>query len=239
MILAGGRGTRLNEHTKEHNKCMLKFGEKHLIEYSLENALKLAVTQLVIVVGHLAERIINRFGNSYEEIPIKYVFQREQRGLVHAIKCSRETIGDADFLLLLGDEFFIEPEHEALMEEYNKGDSLAVCGVIRVDDRNQISKTYSILFDKETKQIFRLIEKPQNPTNSLMGTGNILFKNKILDYIEQTPINQKRKEQELPDLIQCAIDDGKKVVYRLMGSTYVNVNTLEDITIIKEQLMKK
>jgi dTDP-glucose pyrophosphorylase len=67
-----------------------------------------------------------------------------------------------------------------------------------------------------------------------MGTGNVLFNNKIYDYIEKTPIHHFREERELPDLIQCAIDDGKKVLYHVLDSKYVNVNTEDDITIIND-----
>ena len=65
LILAGGNGKRLKDNTADSNKCMLKFGGKYLIQYSLDNAVKLDVTEIVIVVGYLAEQIINEFGNCY------------------------------------------------------------------------------------------------------------------------------------------------------------------------------
>jgi len=43
------------------------------------------------------------------------------------------------------------------------------------------------------------------------------------------PINQNRQERELPDLIQCAIDDGLAVKSFDIGDGYVNINTPEDI----------
>ncbi|MCX6748467.1 MAG: sugar phosphate nucleotidyltransferase [Candidatus Pacearchaeota archaeon] len=233
LILAGGRGKRLNEYTKEENKCMLQHKGKPLIEYSLDNALKIGVQKIIIVVGYLPESIINHYGNFYKGVPIRYVFQKEQLGVVHAIGCAKQELSDSDFLLFLGDEFLLNPDHKNLIETFIKEDAFVVCGVIKVDNRNQISKTYSILYDKESKQIFRLIEKPKNPTNNLMGTGNIVFKKEILDYLEKTPINQQRGEQELPDLVQCAIDEGKKVFFHQIGETYINVNTPEDILIQK------
>ena len=233
LILAAGRGKRLKDSAVHTNKCMLKFGGKHLIEYSLENAAKLRVKEIVIVVGYLAEQIINTFGNKYSGITIKYVIQSEQKGLVDAIKCAEDTIDKSDYILLLGDEFFYEPEHENMLRIFNKVESFAICGIIEVDDMSQISKTYSVLFDKESKKIKRLIEKPKSPQNNLMGTGNVMFDNAIFKYIDMTPINQKRGEKELPDLIQCAIDDGKIVLYHQLSSKYVNVNTPDDITIIK------
>ena len=235
LILAGGRGKRLGEHTNEINKCMLEFGGKPLIGYSLENAAKIRVDEIVIVVGHMAELIINKIGINYKGIPIKYVIQKEQKGLVHAIGCSKSTIGDADIALFLGDEFFINPDHVATLKEFVESDAFAVCGVVNVEDKKQISKTYSLLIDQSSNQVIRLIEKPKNALNNLKGTGNCIFKNKIFDYIDVTPTNQKRGEKELPDLIQCAIDDGKKVFYHILSSKYVNVNTPEDIDIIEKE----
>mgnify|MGYP006977938104 CR=1 FL=1 len=43
-----------------------------------------------------------------------------------------------------------------------------------------------------------------------MGTGNCIFKNEILNYVPQTPINPIRSEKELPDFIGCAVNDNKK-----------------------------
>jgi NDP-sugar pyrophosphorylase family protein len=235
LILAGGRGKRLGEVTDDINKAMLTFGERHLIEYSLDNAVNLAVREIVIVVGYMAEQIINAFGNRYHDIPVKYVIQREQKGLVHAIECSRAAVEQADFLLLLADEFFIKPEHAAFLRFFRESRAFAVCGVVTVDDMSRIGKTYSVLADGQSKRVFRLVEKPKNPMNNIMGTGNIFFKNDIFDYIPLTPINQLRQEKELPDLIQCAIDDGKAVLYFPLASTYVNVNTPEDILVLKEK----
>jgi dTDP-glucose pyrophosphorylase len=72
------------------------------------------------------------------------------------------------------------------------------------------------------------VEKPRRSINQYQGTGNIIFSNRILDYIEYTPINQARNEKELPDLIQCAIDDGHIVQSFLVGGRYININTPED-----------
>ena len=85
----------------------------------------------------------------------------------------------------------------------------------------------------KNKKIIRLIEKPRKPLNNLMGTGVCIFNNKIFDKINYTPIHYLRKEKELPDLIQTAIDDGEEVEYFEIKSPYVNVNTPKDIKYVK------
>ncbi len=115
-------------------------------------------------------------------------------------------------------------------------DVFALCGIVEVADLTQISKTYAIIYDEHSHQIFRLIEKPRRALNPLMGTGNCVFKNEIFDYIAHTPINQKRNEKELPDLIQCAIDDGKLAKLFDVGGKYININTIEDISLLEQQM---
>ena len=55
-----------------------------------------------------------------------------------------------------------------------------------------------------------------------------MFSNAILSYIDVCPVNQARGEKELPDLIQCAIDDGRPVKTHRVPAEYVNVNTTDD-----------
>lgn len=235
LILAGGRGSRLEPLTEATNKCMLPLAGRPLVEYSLENARLAGADEIVLLVGHLAEQIINAFGNVWQGLPIRYVIQWEQRGLVHAIECARPTIGDDDFMLFLADEVLIEPRHRTMIETFRSQDLCVLCGVIEVQDRSQISKTYAIIRG-EDDTIYRLIEKPPRPMNDVMGTGNCVFSRRIFDYIERTPINQQRGEKELPDLIQCAIDDGQAVKAFFVGSRYVNVNTPDEIGRAEEAL---
>jgi len=232
LILAGGRGERLGGKTENRNKCMLRIGEKPLIEYSLACAANADVEEIVIVVGYKAEEIINTYGNVFKDKPIKYVLQFEQKGLVHAIECSKIAIGDDDFMLMLGDEVFINPRHKEMISKYKKEDLFGLCGVLMVKDRSIVSKTYGII-QGEDNRIYRLIEKPKHPVNNIMGTGNCIFKNQIFFYIGETPINQKRGEKELPDLIQCTIDDGHIVKSFNICNNYINVNSLEELKSIE------
>lgn len=224
LVLAGGRGRRLEARSAERNKCMLEFAGRPLIEYSLDHCASIAPDEIVIVVGYLAEQIINHYGNAYRGIRIRYAIQREQKGLVHAIETAAPFLGQSDFMLFLADEILLEPNHAAMLERYRRGDVFGLCGVTFPADPRAVTNTYAVLEDQEGR-ILRLIEKPRRPLNDCQGTGNILFHHGILDYLARTPINQGRNERELPDLIQCAIDDGHIVRSFVVGGRYININT--------------
>lgn len=228
LILAGGRGKRLEGRSAECNKCMLEFAGKPLIEHSLDHCARLAPDEIVVVVGYLAEQIINHYGNSYGGTRIRYAIQREQRGLVHAIETAAPFLGSSDFMLFLADEILLEPNHAAMMERFRAGGIFALCGLTTPEDPEAVRKTYAV-FEDQNGRILRLVEKPRRAINPYQGTGNIVFSNRILDYIAYTPINQARNEKELPDLIQCAIDDGHIVKSFPVGGRYININTPEDV----------
>ncbi len=237
LILAGGRGKRLDELSIQRNKCMIPIKGQPVIEYSLNCAVNAGIDEIIIVVGYRAEEIINTYGNSYKNKKIKYVIQWEQKGLVHAIECAKKVIGGDDFLLLLGDEVLVNPRHKAMLQEFQKSDLFIICGVLTVENKELIRRTYTLIHD-ENHIIYRLVEKPRNPFNYFMGTGDCVFKNAIFDYIEVTPIHHERKEKELPDLIQCAIDDGKTVKSFIICDRYSNINFEDDI-VMAETFFKK
>lgn len=231
LVLAAGRGKRLAEHSEKHNKCMLRLFDKPLVQYSFENAVRAGVDEIVVVVGYGAEEIINEFGNRFDGIRVRYVIQHDPKGLVHAIESGRTALAGSDFLLFLADEILHQPRHAEMVRVFDERSLFVVCGVVQEPNPAEIRKTYALIQNDADRRVYRLIEKPRRPPNQIRGTGNCIFRAGILDYLELTPINPYRQEKELPDLIQCAIDDGYPVISFDIGAAYINVNSAEDIEI--------
>lgn len=233
LILAAGRGNRLEDKTSGMNKCMFELNNKPIIEHNLDRASEInTITEIVIVVGYRAEEIISKYGTNYKDKQIRYVIQTEQKGLVHAIGCAKKVLAGQDFFLMLGDEVLIKSRHRDIVKEFNEIDIFGFCGVIRRyrGDSEKISKTYTIMFSGAW-WINRLIEKPTYFPNLFQGTGHCIFKNEILNYIDECPIHIRRGrgEKELPDLIQCAVDNGKEIRHFIIADDYFNINTLDDL----------
>ena len=238
LILAGGRGSRLNKLTEDKNKSMLKLFEKPLIEYNLNHAVMLKVKEIIIVVGYKKEEIIRHIGKEYRGIKVSYVVQPKPRGVVNAIECARESLGSDDFVLMLADEIVPEARLKEMHSQFIKKNLFVLCGVVFENDKSSISKTYAAMVN-EMGRVFRLIEKPRFPINKIKGTGHCFLKNEMLDYIERTPINANRGERELVDWIQCAVDEGKNVFVYKISEGYVNINTEDDFNLAKKLLMNK
>ncbi len=68
IILAAGRGKRLIPLTDNMPKCLLKVGNRRIIEYQLESLSRVGIKDIVIVTGHLAENIKEFCGNSFKYV---------------------------------------------------------------------------------------------------------------------------------------------------------------------------
>ena len=241
LILAGGRGSRLEDWTENKNKSMIKLYEKPLIEYNLDHAVEANVSEIVIVVCYKKEEIIKNVGDEYKGVKVTYVKISEDKikeGLVTGIEVAKKAINGSDFILMLADEIVIEARLKEMIRKFKREELFAVCGVVSEKDKSSISKTYTAMVN-EKGRVFRLIEKPKIIINSLKGTGHCILRNEIFNYIERTPINAFRKQKELVDLIQVSIDDGKKVYVYPIAKGYVNVNTKEDFELAKELIKKR
>nr|WP_237561659.1 sugar phosphate nucleotidyltransferase [Halorubrum halophilum] len=88
------------------------------VTHVFETVVDAGVDRLVVIVGYEVGRIVDRFGDAFEVVPITYVYQRERLGLGHAVLQAEQHV-DGTFLLVNGDNVFagsVEPAIEAVEE---------------------------------------------------------------------------------------------------------------------------
>ncbi len=237
LVLAAGEGKRLTELKLRH-KSFAKINGKCVIDYSLDMLAdqKGAITEIVIVVGHNADSIVDYLGNSYKGINLKYVVQKERLGIAHAIMTAKDSLED-DFVLCLADEILINNKLDKMIESFQAEKTiLCMCGVINNKDDFSMKP---IAYDMdEFGNVICVREKPDHYKNELRGVGECVFSYRALDYLQYLKPNPKRGEYEMGDFIQLLIDRadrtsrcGELDVVRTfeIADDYVNVNRPTDI----------
>ena len=86
VILAAGKGSRLQSEKTEIPKALRRVGDKTLIEHVLSGIDFVKPEDITIVIGVLGEKIQDYLGDRYH-----YVWQKEQHGTAHAMLCAEET----------------------------------------------------------------------------------------------------------------------------------------------------
>src|SRR3989338_5870458 len=115
IILAAGRGTRLNYLTENCPKPLIKISGKPILEHTL-SSLPPEIDEVVMVIGYLGEKIRKMFGNQFQGRNIKYVPLAHLLGTAYAVWQTRPLLREEKFLVLNGDDLYDRKELSKLIE---------------------------------------------------------------------------------------------------------------------------
>lgn len=108
VIQAGGKGTRLRDITKDEiPKPMIPILGKPLLEWQIEKCKENGITEIILIVGHLGNRIKEYFGDGTAwDVSVSYVEEKEPLGTAGAFFYLKDMVGTEDFLMVYGDVFW-------------------------------------------------------------------------------------------------------------------------------------
>ena len=107
VIMAGGKGTRISSVASDIPKPMIRIEGKPVLQHEIECLREQGFTDIIITVSHLAEHIINYFGNGNDYgVNIEYYIEEKPLGNAGALFKLRDKLKDEAFLLLNADSIF-------------------------------------------------------------------------------------------------------------------------------------
>lgn len=111
IILAAGRGNRLaNFNPEGHPKCLLSFGGRSLLARHLDQLYRAGITQVDLVVGYEADRIIEHVGQLSSRPDVAFHFNpRYLLGSVISLWAAKDTLESGCGILLMDADVLYHP----------------------------------------------------------------------------------------------------------------------------------
>ncbi|MBN1633753.1 MAG: NTP transferase domain-containing protein [Ignavibacteria bacterium] len=210
IIPVAGSGTRLKPHTLTKPKVLMNVAGKPMIHYIIEQLTEEKfVNEIIMITGVMGDMIKNYLKEKFK-FNFKFIEQKKQLGLGHAVNCARaEFTENEDVLIILGDTLFDLKLKELCDSKYS------VIGVKKVDD----PKRFGVVERNKQGFISRFVEKPASPEVSLSNkaiVGIYYLKNSdtlfgSLDEIIAKGIKTKN-EYQLTDALSNMLIKGEKLV---------------------------
>ncbi|MEA2030014.1 MAG: sugar phosphate nucleotidyltransferase [candidate division Zixibacteria bacterium] len=203
IIPVAGEGTRLRPHTLYVPKSLLAVGGKPMLAHILTPIETLNPDEVIFVVGHLGQMIVEYVKEHYSFKP-RFVPQTRLLGLGYAIYLALKDIDDnSPVLIILGDTIIDCNNHKFI----DAGDN--VLGVKSVNDPHRFG-----IAELDDGWIVGVEEKPTNPKSNLALIGAYYFKQsaplkKALEKIVYGGATTNG-EIQLTDALQIMIRDGVK-----------------------------
>ncbi|MDF1799858.1 MAG: sugar phosphate nucleotidyltransferase [Planctomycetota bacterium] len=211
VILAAGKGTRIQPFSDHYPKPLLPVYDRPLLLWQVEAMRELGITDILIVIGHLGHRVVQALGDGSQwDVRIRYVEQEHTLGIAHAVG-QLEPYVDKPFLLFLGDIFFETRDLSSMLAAFEREDVDAVLAVKVEEDHEAMRRNFSVEVD-ERGFVDNVVEKPRHPRTKLKGCGLYLFDLAIFDAVRATPRTALRDEYELTHTIQIFVQSGHGVV---------------------------
>jgi dTDP-glucose pyrophosphorylase len=211
VILAAGKGTRMNPFSEHYPKPILPIGGHPLISFQLRTLAELGIGEVVVVIGHLGYEIVRTLGDgSRWGVKIRYIEQGETLGIAHAVGQLEKAV-DRPFMLFLGDIFFETDDLQQMVDLFRREKADCVLAVKEEPDPAAIRRNFVVMTD-QADRVTRVIEKPRHPRTDLKGCGLYLFDQAFFDAIRRTPRTALRDEYEITDSIQIFVEDGFRVM---------------------------
>ena len=207
LILSGGKGTRLYPITYTSAKQLVPVANKPVLFRVIEAICDAGIDDIGIVVGDTANEIKEEVGTGRRwGVKITYIHQDQPLGLAHAVKVSRDFLGDDKFVMFLGDNV-IEGGISGLISEFD--DSDYNCQIVLTPVENP--SRYGVAeLDPDTRRIIRLVEKPRDPPSNLILVGIYMFDQNVWEAVNNIAPSW-RGELEITDAIQYLVDKGYAV----------------------------
>lgn len=223
IIPVGGEGKRLASVTQGQPKALLDVGGSTLIEQTLQRALELGSSQLVLVVRDNSFRA--RFGQQYQGAGIEYVIQPENaQGLGQAVRCGAVSVAtESHFLVMCADVWRSHAFSANLHQRFQSGEEMLN---LVTDCPPEKLRHSAAVYSNQSGRIERIVEKPTRADTRWAESGVYRFPDALL----QAPVQlQSNGEETLQSMVQWLIDQGWPCQAVKDSGQWINVNTPEDL----------
>jgi len=216
VVLAGGKGTRLEPYTTILPKPLMPVGDMPILEVMLRQMKRAGINPVVLTVGHLASLLRAYFGDGSQwGLDITYSLEQMPLGTAGPIALVQGL--DKTFLVTNGDVLTTLNINKLVAFHKQKGGIATIAahhrqvkidlGVIRLDGDDRVSG---------------YIEKPTS--DYIVSMGVYVFEPRVLNYI---PVGEYL---DFPDLILKLIASGETVSGYTFDGYWMDLGRADDYT---------
>ncbi|HXV44094.1 MAG TPA: sugar phosphate nucleotidyltransferase [Anaerolineae bacterium] len=234
IILAAGKGSRLNPITLNRSKAMLPILGKPIVERVMEGFVENGIDDFVLVVSREDSEVSRYFHEqSGLKVNLHFVVQPERLGMANALSLAAPYIHDS-FILSACDNLTPNQHVAELLKIHHEQRANATLSLMEID--LALASRTGIIEWREG-QIRRIIEKPapnEAPSN-IASLPLYVFSPKLLNYLAQVKPSP-RGEYELQDAIQMLIDQEGHVTGVLTSSRLQLTNAADLLALNRHYL---
>jgi len=237
IILAAGLGKRMQS---DMAKVLHEVLGRPMIRYVVETARRIAGKDVIVVVGHQAQKVMEVVSADAE---VLFAYQEKQLGTGHAVLCAFEYIPEyvSEIVILCGDVPMLRAATvQSLIDDHKAAKRDLSLLAVTVDN----PRGYGRVMIDENRRLIRIVEEadatPEQKKIRTVNAGIYCVAKKFLtDSLQQIKPDNVQGELYLTDIIEIGHRE-KQVVGVLFGDDgdeVMGVNSCTDL-LAAEKIMR-
>jgi bifunctional UDP-N-acetylglucosamine pyrophosphorylase/glucosamine-1-phosphate N-acetyltransferase len=214
IILAAGEGKRMRPLTLTTPKPLLEIKGRTILDHIFD-ALPEDITEVIVTVKYLGEKIKEYLGEEYRGKKIRYVEGSLEGNAIGFVSCKNFFRPGERFLILYGDELQRKEDIKRVLEQRYAW----VC--VPVED----PRSSGIATLDANQRILDVVEKPERPLSNLAAAGTIMADAGIFSY---EPVRHANGEYYLSSMLNQFVKDHE--VRAVIGKPRPAMTSPEDLT---------
>ncbi len=175
IVLAGGKGTRLQDVVSDVPKPLAQVGGRPFLDYVLETiAASGCVRKAVLAIGHLAHKVIEHYEIHGAPIPVEFVVETEPLGTGGAIANALEAT-QGETVLACNADSLARWDLAGLLTAHRDSDAQVTIGTTEVSDASRFGTCVI-----EDGKVVRFLEKQGVHTPGTINLGVYAFKRGVI-----------------------------------------------------------
>ena len=189
LIMAGGKGTRLDPFTKILPKPLIPIGEKPIIEVIMGNFKKYGFNNFIISLNYKSEMIKMYFMENPNNYKINYIQEKEFLGTAGSLALTKGKLNKTS--IISNCDVVVDVNFDDLLKYHKQNKNQAtILGIIR-----NIKIPYGVLKIKNGI-LNEIVEKPEY--HFIVNSGIYILEPDIIDLIPEN------EPMDMPDLLLLA-----------------------------------
>jgi UTP--glucose-1-phosphate uridylyltransferase len=253
VIPAAGLGTRFLPATKAQPKEMLPLVDKPAIQYVVEEAVSVGITDILVITGRGKRSLEDHFDRSFEleyylerggktaelaemrriadMADLHFVRQGEPLGLGHAVAAARQHVDDQPFVVMLGDDIMHEKSGvlAGMLDLHARfGQSVLAVKEVTPAEISSYGCAAAEAVDDNVVRILDIVEKPEpaEAPSNLAVMGRYVLTPEIFDTLEKVQPG-KGGEIQLTDAIRLLLETQEVYGYAFKTGRFDTGNKLD------------